>query len=593
MKTTMEKLTALRALMKEKGIGAYIIYNGDAHASEYVAGYWKSRTWISGFTGSSGLVVVTENEAGLWTDGRYFIQAEKQLEGSGIDLYKMDMPGVPTYLEFIADKLPGNGKLGFDGRVVDVNEYGKIEEVLENKNIACIYNVDLIEKIWTDRPAPPMEPAFEHELRFAGVSAGEKLAAVREEMAKHNATAYLVTALDSIAWLMNIRGNDMPFTPVVYAYAVVTKDDAHVFVDKSKVENIAVNLKSQGFAIHDYDKLAGFLGQLEASGTLIYDQAKTSVLLEEAIPMNMAVVNDLEVDIIMALKAVRTPGQLKNIRNAYLKEGVALVRLLKWLEEYPDITTLTEGDIARQITHFREGQADFLQDGFSTIAAIGANAAQAHYSPGPVGDNLKAEGFLLIDTGAQYLDGTTDTTRTIPVGPITDEMKVHFTLVLKGYMGLARAVFPEGTTGTQLDVLARGALWEHGLDFRHGTGHGIGYCLGVHEGPQNISKKSSVPLVPGMMISNEPAFYVAGEYGIRTENIEVVEKRAETEYGAFYGFETLMYCPIASKAVDISLLNPAEVKHFNDYHSKTYEILSPYLKEDEVKWLYNATRPIG
>ena len=591
--TTTEKLTALRALMKERGIDAYLIPSGDAHASEYVAGYWKARAWFSGFTGSSATVVVTQTEAGLWTDGRYFIQAANELEGSGIDLYKMDLSGEPDYREFLAEKLPKGGKLGFDGQIVTLEDHEKTCDALKNREITYVYTEDLIGLIWDDRPALPTAPAFEHELRFAGTPASEKLTAVREKMAKHEVTAYLVTALDNIAWLMNIRGRDIPFTPVVYAYALITMDSAHVFINRDKVADFAQNLIAQGFTLHDYDGLPEFLQKLPTCGKLLLDPASTNVLLNEALPETMPIKKDLETDIITMLKAVKTPNELENACNAYLKESVVLVRLIKWIKEYPDISTLTEGDIARKITSLRQEQADFLEDGFSTVAAYGANAAQAHYNPGPVGDSLKAEGFLLVDTGGQYLDGTTDTTRTIPLGPITAEMKRNFTLVLKGYMALASVVFPEGTTGVQLDALARLPLWEHGLDFRHGTGHGIGYCLAVHEGPQGVSKRSKIALEPGMLLSNEPAFYVDGEYGIRTENIEAVVTYSETEYGAFYCFSTMTYCPIETSAIDISLLTPDEIKYLNQYHARTYEFLAPLLTDEERVWLMDATRPIS
>ena len=588
----MNKLASLRTLMKEKNIDAYVIYSGDAHGSSYVADYWKSRAWLSGFTGSSGTVVVTETHAGLWTDGRYFVQAEAELSGTEFTLYKMDMLDVPTYKEFLAENLPQGGKLGFDGRVVGVKEFNKIKDALEDKAISYAYGEDLMDKVWKDRPSLPTEPAFEHEPRFACTPASEKLGAVRREMAEHGATSYLVTAMDGIAWLTNIRGRDIAFTPVVYAYAVITTDTAHIFIDRNKVAPFATKLTAQGFTLHDYDEIAGFLGNLPC-GTLVYDPGRINVLLSEAVPSNVTVETDLDTDIITMLKAPRTPAELANIRYAFLKEGTVLVRCLKWLKEQKDITELTEGDVVRKLTSLRELEADFVSDGFSTIVAIGGNASQAHYSSGPVGDKLKPEGFLLIDTGAQYLDGTTDTTRTIAVGPLTPEMKRHYTLVLKGYMRLARAVFPKGTAGVQLDVLARAALWAEGLDYRHGTGHGIGYCLAVHEGPQGVHKKGKVAFEPGMMISNEPAFYVDGVYGIRTENIEVVTKKAETEYGEFYGFETLMYCPIDTTAIDASILTQDEIDYLNAYHAKTYEMLAPRLNDDERAWLKEATKAIN
>ncbi|MCL2361210.1 MAG: aminopeptidase P family protein [Defluviitaleaceae bacterium] len=590
--TTHEKIAALRTLMKERNLDAYLLPSGDAHASEYIAPYWKARPWFSGFTGSNGTVVITPTDVGLWTDGRYFIQAENQLQGSGIGLYKMEMPGVPKYREFLADKIPQGGKLGFDGRVVTVKDYRKICNALKDKAVTYAYNEDLIDLIWKDRPALPTEKAFEHELQFAGATAAEKLAAVREQMTKHDISAYLVTALDSIAWLANIRGRDISYTPVVYAYALITPDEAHLFISKDKIASFSTNLTAQGFTLHDYDKLTDYIKALPANGDLLFDPEKTNVLISDALPENIPVKKDLETDIITLLKAVKSPVELENTRNAYIKESVALVRLLKWLEEHPDISTLTEGDVARKITSLRQEQADFLEDGFTTIAAYMANAAQAHYSPGPVGSKLKPDGFLLVDTGGQYLDGTTDTTRTIVIGPISAEMKRNFTLVLKGHIAISQAVFPEGSSGVQLDSLARLALWEHGLDFRHGTGHGIGFCLGVHEGPQGISKRSKVALEPGMLLSNEPGFYKDGEYGIRTENIIAVEKRAETEYGVFFGFETLTYCPYDTAAIDVSLLTPAEIKYLNDYHAKTYEVLAPRLDEGEKEWLSNATQPL-
>jgi len=590
--TANKKLAALRALMKERNMDAYLLLSGDAHASEYIAGYWKSRTWFSGFTGSSGLVVVTSTKAGLWTDGRYFIQAENQLQGSGIELYKMEMPGVPTYQEFLVENLPKSGKLGFDGRVMTASVYDELCNVLACKDISYSYNEDLIDLIWEDRPKMPSESAFEHELRFAGTTSEKKLAAVRKQMAMHNADAYLITALDNIAWLANIRGRDISFTPVVYAYALVTTNEAHLFIDKSKIESFSQNLEVQGFVLHEYNDLNGFIKKLSTNKTLLLDPKTTNVLLYETLPKDINIKKDLEIDIVVMLKAVKSQVEMANTCNAYIKESVVLVRLLKWIEEHPDISSLKEGDVARKINALRKEQPDFFEDGFSTIVAYGANAAQAHYSPGPVGDVLKTDGFLLIDTGGQYLDGTTDTTRTIAIGPITNEMKRNFTLVLKGHIAISKAVFPMNTNGIQLDALARLSLWEHGLDFRHGTGHGIGYCLGVHEGPQGISKRSKVMLEPGMLLSNEPGFYKDGEYGIRTENIIAVEKRNETEYGVFYGFETLTYCPYDISSIDVSILSPEEITYINEYHDKTYKVLAPSLNTDEQEWLRNATRPI-
>jgi len=589
----MEKLQALRNLMKEKGLDAYLIVNGDAHNSEYVTAHWKTVAWFSGFTGSNGTVVVTHKEVGLWTDGRYFIQAENQLAGTGITLFKMNTPGTPKYTEYLAKELPQGGKLGFDGRVVTMKSIDDLNKDLEPKDITYAYTEDLIGRIWSDRPAKPSAKAFEHAPRFAGLSAAQKLATVREEMAKHDITAYLAVALDDMAWLLNIRGDDIPYAPVVNAFALITTEAAHIFIDRSKLADFSAKLEAQGFTFHDYDGLVGFLNNLPASGKLYYNPDKTSVLLADALPKNLSTKCDLPTDIILGLKAVKSEVELANSRNAYLKESAVLVRLLKWLKEMADISALTEADVAKEITRLRKEQPDFLQDAFSTISAYGANAAQAHYSPGPVGVGLQPDGFLLVDTGGNYLDGTTDTTRTITIGPLTSEMKRHFTLVLKGYLAVERAIFPMGTKGIQIDALARVALWEHGLDFRHGTGHGIGYCLCVHEGPQGISPKSQVEFVPGMLVSVEPAYYEAGAYGIRTENIVETYKHSETEYGEFYGFKPLLFCPIDTCAIDVELLNETELNQFNNYHQKTYELVSPLLTDEERAWLYKATRPMS
>jgi len=589
----MEKLLKLRALMKEKGIDAYVIPSGDAHNSEYVAEYWQSRAWISGFVGSSGTVVVTQQEAGLWTDGRYFIQAAKELKGSGVELFKMEVPGVPSYQEFLVDKLPSGGKLGFDGRVIPVKEFNKISEALKDKKITYAYNEDLIGYIWADRPALPTALAFEHEPRFAGKSVAEKIADVRKEMSKLGVTSYLVVALDDIAWLLNIRGNDVSYMPVVYAYALITENEANVFIDRNKLGGLASKLMAQGVTFHDYDSVACFLGKLPTAGRLLFNPVNTSVMLSEALPEALEAKQDLLVDPLALLKAVKSEVELKNSRNAYIKESIVLVRFLKWISEHTDISSITEGAVVRYLTALRLEQPDIMSDSFSTIAAYGANAALSHYHPEGEGDSLKPEGFLLVDTGGQYYDGTTDTTRTIALGPITDEMKRNFTLVLKGHIAIARAVFPQGTTGAQLDTLARVPLWEYGLNFLHGTGHGIGYCLGVHEGPQRLSSAGTeVAFEPGMLLSNEPAFYVEGDYGIRTENIIEVVKCDKTAHGEFYGFESLIYCPIDTGSIDVSLLSDVEIDYLNDYHRRTYELISPYLTEVEADWLYAATCPV-
>ena len=590
----MEKVTALRKLMTERGLDAYVIPSGDPHASEYITDHWRTRQWLSGFTGSAGLVVVTQTEAGLWTDGRYFIQAVQELEGTGIDLFKSGEPDVPKYSAFLTEKLPSNGRLGFDGRTLPSEDFETLKKALKDKNITFAYQEDLIGKLWGERPPMPTCPAFEHEPQFAGKCASEKLADVRAKMAEKKITAYLVTALDDIAWLLNIRGNDILRTPVVYSYVLITEKDAHVFIDPGKIKTIAAKLTSLGFTLHGYDALPKLLSKLPTNGKLYYNSTKTNTLLAEAIPKGYKSLRKSEADIIPLLKAVKSETEISNIKNAFIKEGAVLVQFLKWLDESIGKTELTESDVAEKLTALRKAQPHYLEDSFETISAYGANAALMHYRFEGKGAVLRPEGFLLVDTGGQYLDGTTDTTRTIPLGDVTDEMKRDYTLVLKGHIALARARFLDGTTGHALDVLARQPLWQAGINYRCGTGHGIGYCLGVHEGPQSISprRENAVALVPGMLLSNEPGVYKEGLYGIRTENILLVTTEIENEDGIFLGFTPVTYCPVDLSVVDKALLSEDEREYLNSYHKKTYEALAPLLNEEECAWLANVTKAI-
>ncbi|MCL2386732.1 MAG: aminopeptidase P family protein [Defluviitaleaceae bacterium] len=617
------RIAELRVLMKARGIDAYIIPHGDAHASEYMAEHWLAREWISGFTGSAGLVVVTANKAGLWTDGRYFIQAARELNDQ-IELYKSGEPDVLTYQAFLEKELPTGGKLGFDGRTITAAEFAKIKEALEDKNLTFAYKEDLVGELWKDRPSMPTAKAFEHPIQFAGKTVAEKLADVRAKMKEKRITAYLLTALDSVAWLFNFRGNDIKFFPVSYAFALITHTEAHVFIDSEKI--------TLPDAIqHDYDALPKFLQDFKTE-KLFYNPNTTNVLLAEAIPKGMDASKLLKPheDIVPMLKAVKSPTELANIKNAYIKDGIVMVKMLYWLyAAMRDNPPVTEGDIVRTLKNLRKEQPFYVCDSFATISAYGENAALSHYNSGETGTTLRAEGFFLIDTGGQYLDGTTDTTRTICLGTISEEMKRDFTLVLKGNIALSRAIFLKGTTGSALDILARKPLWEHGKNYRHGTGHGLGYCLGVHEGPHNITQLyNPVPLAEGMIISNEPALYKEGHYGIRIENIIAVAAAAarplfademqsqvharleasssgdsdsgncdnpenpKNPDGTFLSFETLTYCPIDLNAIAPELLTEIERNHLNAYHQKTYEILSPHLTPEESEWLKEATQPI-
>jgi len=592
---TSAKLAALRELMLKKGIDGYVIPSGDAHGSGYVPDYWRTREWFSGFTGSAGTVVVTADKAGLWTDGRYFIQAANELKGSGIELYKVGEPGVPSYKEFLQKNLPQIGKLAFDGRVLAASEFETLKSTLKDKNIIYAYQDDYVGGLWKDRPSLPVKPAFEHEQRFAGLSASEKLSKVRKKMKDKNFTAYLTAGLDDVAWLLNIRGWDLPNLPVVYSYGLISETEAHIFMDPAKIEDISAKLTFQGFTLHGYDELANFLATF-VTEKLYYNPAKANVMLVESIPKNVKTAKKPVDDIIPLLKAVKSPEELANIKNAFIKEGVAMVKMLKWISEAltgGNFLRYKEGDVVRALENFRKEQAYYLCDSFPTIAAYGGNGAQAHYNSGAEGAPLHADGFLLVDTGGQYLDGTTDTTRTIALGRLTDEMKRDFTLVLKGHIAFSRAKFLKGTTGSALDVLARMPLWEVGLNYNHGTGHGLGYCLNVHEGPHNAATRHNVTeLTPGMLITNEPAIYKEGRYGIRTENVLVVVENEKTPDGTFFSFESITHCPIDLRAINTSLLTDIERNWLNNYHRRTYDTLAPLLSPDECQWLKVATREI-
>jgi len=583
------QLAALREEMARRKIDAYVVTSADAHARDNAASFWHGRQWLSGFMGSAGLMVVTADSAGLWTDGRYFIQAETELNGSGIDLFREREPGVPSYTKFLANCLPAGGKVGFDGRTVMVSQFKKLKTELTEKKISFAYDEDLLAEIWKDRPTKPTGKAFVHPLEFACAFAAEKLADVRKKMRAGGIDTYLVTSLESVAWLANLRGSDVPNTPVVYAFALVTEDAAHLFVEPGKVEPEMV----PDFEIHEYNEFPDFL---KTCGKVHFNPQSTNVLLADAIEKCAELAPNT--DIVLNLKAQKSPGELANIKNAYLREGVVLVKTFAWLAgEMAKGATIYEGDVVRFLQNLRSADENYLSDSFDTICAFMGNAAMVHYNCGEQGAKLEPGGFLLIDTGGQYLDGTTDTTRTIWLAPdgnaISPTMKRDFTLVLRGNMELGAAAFPIGTTGFALDILARRAMWEAGQNYLHGTGHGVGYCLGVHEGPQRIAQVASdVPLAPGMLISNEPGIYKQDRYGIRIENILYVREKETTPDGKFLCFENLTLCPIDTRAVKLDLITPLERERLNDYHRKVYEALSPHLSPDERDWLKTATEPI-
>ncbi|MCL2287107.1 MAG: aminopeptidase P family protein [Firmicutes bacterium] len=579
----MDKLKNLRDLMRERGLDAYIISSGDAHNNARMADYWLARSWFSGFTGSAGTVVVTLTEAGLWTDGRYFIQGENELAGTGITLFKLGEPDVPTYEAFLLDKMPEGGKVGFDGRTMSTAAFNSMNKKLDTKNLTYLYQEDLVGMLWTSRPPMLSLPVFEHLPKFAGLSAAEKLRVVREKMKEAGVSVYLVSCLDDIAWLLNIRGRDVSNIPVVYSYVLITDKDADVFIDPAKVADISGKLISQGFTVNSYEAVADKMKTLPTDASIYFNKNKTNILLG-------SIVGELNYvdtkDIIAMLKGVKSEVELANIRNAYIKEGAAMTKLLKWLDDSIKAgKMLTEDDVANELVSFRKQQEYYLCDSFETISAYGENAALPHYKHKDSGAALKPKGFFLLDAGGQYLDGTTDTTRTVVLGPISDEMKHDFTLVLKGHIALSRAVFLKGTTGVALDMLARQPLMLDCQNYNHGTGHGIGYCLNVHEGPYGIHQRGEIALEPGMITANEPGIYKQGRYGIRTENTIATQELCKNENGTFYNFETLTYCPYDTRAINVEMLTREEKDFVNNYHAKVLETLSPRLDASEQEWL--------
>ena len=589
-----ERVQKLHELMKANGIDAYIIPSGDAHQSEYVAPHWDSRKWISGFTGSAGTAVITlENGNGLWTDGRYFIQAEKQLEGSTIDLYKMAQPSVPTVVEWLKKNLKNGATVGFDGKVVSKAFYDDLAKNLSFKDIIFNLEKDLIDNLWNDRPEIPMNDFYSLDVKFAGKSRTEKINQVREHIKSESATHFILSSLDDIAWLFNIRGSDVPCNPVIISYAVISVDESVLFVDSKKLtEEIKKELERDNVSIKEYNELDKYLSALNDKNSVIYDPLKT----------NMWIINSLSQDVKKSeeqnyttrLKAVKNDVELQNIRQSHITDGVAMVKFLYWLDSNLGEEKITEISASDKLAQLRSEGENFKGLSFRTIAGYKEHAAMMHYSSTPETDvELHEEGMFLVDSGGQYSGGTTDITRTMVLGRISLEEKRDFTLVVKGFINLSRAKFLYGCTGTHLDVLARGPLWQYGIDYKCGTGHGVGFFLNVHEGPHAI-RNNYVPAVleEGMLMSNEPGVYKEGRHGIRIENLIVVRKNEETESGQFMSFETITFCPIDLNGIITEMLSPEEKAWLNNYHNEVYEKLSPSLNESERAWLKYKTRAI-
>ena len=588
-KNIFSRIDSLRKLLSENNLSAFIIPSTDPHLSEYVASHWKSREWISGFTGSAGTVVVTLDKAGLWTDSRYFLQAAEQLENSGITLFKDGLPETPSITEWLSSELKDGESLGIDGKMFSVLDVEDMKSIFSKRNISVDTSLDPLDLIWEDRPAMPQDPAFIYETRYAGVASLDKIVQVREKMENAGVESLLVSTLDEIAWTLNLRGNDVKCNPVVISYLLITKDHCYFFIAPEKLtDEVKEYLLSQKVMIKNYSEINSVLSQLNAS-TLLINPARTNFDAFSAVNPLCKIVRGNSP--IALLKAVRNEQEIIGIHAAMIRDGVALVKFLHWLETAVPAGNETELSIDEKLHEFRAAQDLYMGESFDTIAGYKEHGAIVHYSATPQSSSrLKPEGFLLLDSGAQYLDGTTDITRTIALGHLTEEEMIDYTLVLKGHIAIATCKFPYGTRGAQIDVLARLALWQRGMNYLHGTGHGVGHFLSVHEGPQSI-RLNEVPvlLLPGMLTSNEPGIYKSGRHGIRIENLTLVRRDVETEFGEFYRFETVTLCPICTEGIIKSLLSDAEINWLNDYHQLVYDRLSPYLSEEESLWLRTKT----
>lgn len=595
MKTQIpERLSALREAMKKQNISAYIIPTTDPHMSEYPAACWKYREWISGFTGSAGTVVVTLEKAGLWTDSRYFLQAEAQLEGSGIDLYRLKLPDTPSITDFLLSELKSKETVGLNGATYSAADAKNLKHSLARKGIELNTDCALLDELWKDRPALPGAPIFDLPVELSGRSTEDKLSDINLRLHQAGADCTVLSALDEVAWTCNIRGTDVAYNPVGVAYMFVSNDENVLFIDPKKVPaEVGERLKKEGVVLADYSCLTTYLSRLPEHTRVYLDTALTNVAICNALPQSAQIIEGISPA--NTLKSIKNETERKGYRNAVVKDGVALTKFYYWLEKKMAAgEKVTELSASHKLTALRAEQPLYVMDSFASISSYGAHGAVVHYSPTPETDvELKPESLYLLDSGAQYLDGTTDITRTIALGEPTEQMKKDFTRALKGTISLGKCKFPVGMRGSQLDILARKALWDAGINYLHGTGHGIGHCLNVHEGPQSIRmEENPVVLEAGMVMSDEPAMYRAGQYGIRTENMIEICEDSETEFGKFLRMETLTLCYIDTRLVIVSMLSAREHAWLNKYHQTVYEKLSPYLTDDERAWLKEKTAEI-
>ncbi len=592
------RLEKLRALMEAHNMDAYYVPSSDFHDSEYVEDFFRCRAYVSGFTGSAGTLVVTKDFAGVWTDGRYFVQAKKELDGQDVELMKMGEEDVPTINAFLAEKLPEGGVLGMDGRVVNTGIGRSFEKIVARKNGSMAIRHDLVGEIWETRPELEAPAVWVLKEEFSGESTQSKVTRLRAEMEEKGAELHVISTLDDIAWLLNIRKATTDGNVLPTAHVMVTKDSLRLFINSSRCsEEVMAYFAENDIQVEDYEGIYDAVAAVKGQKILL-EPDKVNYALSSSIDASNAVIEAMNPTSLM--KAVKNPVEVENLRKCHIKDGVALTKFIYWLKKNVGKIELSETEAAEKLEEFRKEQEGYIGPSFDTISAFGPNAAMCHYHATKENESMvEANGFYLVDSGGQYYDGTTDVTRTIVVGPATDEMKKHFTWVMMGTLRLANAKFLYGCRGMNLDYQARGALWQQGLDFNHGTGHGVGFLSSVHERPNGIRWKivpermDSCILDEGMFQSDEPGLYIEGSHGIRTENLLICHKAEKNMYGQFMNFETLTFTPIDLDGVDISVMEPSDVRMLNAYHKECYEKLSPYMTEEENEWLKEATRAIG
>ncbi|MDX9880757.1 MAG: aminopeptidase P family protein [Prolixibacteraceae bacterium] len=577
--------------MIKKGLQAFYIHGSDPHASEYLPGRWQERAFISGFTGSYGWLAITLNEAALWTDSRYFLQAENELQGSGIEMLKARLPETPDVPQWLIPRMPAGAKVGFNAECLPFSLYKNMAVRFSVKGFSMFDTGDLLDEIWDNRPPLPQSPVFEHELKYTGESRVEKINRIRAAMVEKDADQHILTALDDIAWTFNLRGSDIEFNPVFLSYAIIGKQQSILFIDPEKLPcDLKAQLEKEGIYIREYQSIFNFLKEIKISEKIYIDPDKTNCAIISSIPASCKIVEGLSIPCL--LKAQKNITEIANIRQAMKKDGIALLEFWHWLEDSVDNEEITEYDLVVKLNQFRQKQTGFRCDSFYPVVGYKAHGAMVHLHVNET-NALKVEkdGILLFDSGGHYLDGTTDITRTIALGTPTDQQKSDFTLALKGMIALSEAIFPEHTRGCHLDILARKALWENGLNYGHGTSHGVGFFLNVHEGPVSIRPDlSDQTIKKGMVLSNEPGFYREGEYGIRTENLMVCVEKQNSAFGKFLGFETLTLFPIDTRIIAPELLSTKEIQWVNNYHQQVWEKLSPMVSGELKLFLQEKTK---